>query len=147
MLLRALSPDTALSASYLFGDDTPSYQNTSSRFQKLFATFQDQTMTGLILDFSKSSISKLIEVENSLLTLFGSVERLSGKRGVSSLQNEGEKITFAESAGFSSTLPQSCIRLIKIVGVWDTESEFGLVYKFIRSQPLSTPPFVARNLD
>lgn len=147
MLLRALSPDTALSASYLFGDDTPSYQNTSSRFQKLFATFQDQTMTGLILDFSKSSISKLIEVENSLLTLFGSVERLSGKRGVSSLQNEGEKITFAESVGFSSTLPQSCIRLIKIVGVWDTESEFGLVYKFIRSQPLSTPPFVARNLD
>ncbi len=80
MLLRALSPDSALSASYLFGDDTPSYQNSSSRFQKLFATFQDQTMTGLILDFSNSSISKLIEVENALLTLFASAEKLSGKR-------------------------------------------------------------------
>ena len=147
MLLRALSPDSALSASYLFGDDTPSYQNNSSRFQKLFATFQDQTMTGLILDFSNSSISKLIEVENALLTLFASSEKLSGKRGVSNLQNEREKITFAESDAFSSTLPQSCIRLLKIVGVWDTESEFGLVYKFIRSQPLSNQPFAAHNLD
>lgn len=147
MLLRALSPDTALSASYLFGDDTPSYQNSSSRFQKLFATFQDQTMTGLILDFSKSSISKLIEVENSLLSLFASVGRLNGKKGVSNLQNEAEKITFAESADFSSSLPQPFIRVIKIVGVWNTDSEFGLVYKFIRSQPLSNPPFAVHNLD
>ena len=136
MLLRALSPDTAMSASFLFGDETPSYQNNSSRFQKLFATFEDQTMTGLILDFSNSSISKLVEVEACLLDLFGRTNKLAGKTPLPSLANEGEKISFSESVGFSGAVPPTCIRLLKIVGVWDTEMEYGLVYKFIRTQPL-----------
>ena len=141
MLLRALSPETALSATYLFGDETPSYQSDSSRFQKLFATFEDQTMTGLIIDFSKYSVFKLTEFENSLLILFAAMNKLAGKRGVHNLANESEKITFAENVGFSSTLPLSSVHLLKIVGIWATENEFGLVYKFIRSQPLITQPF------
>ena len=145
MLLRALSPNTALSASFLLGDETPSYQNSASRFQKLFATFEDQTMTGLILDFSNSSISKLVEVETSLLELFGRTNKLVDKIPSPALANEGERITFSESAGFSGAAPPTYIRLLKIVGVWDTEKEYGLVYKFIRSQPLLIPPSVAHN--
>lgn len=143
MLLRALSPDTALSAAFLFGDETPSYQNSSSRFQKLFATFEDQTMTGLILDFSNSSISKLVEVEACLLDLFGRTAKLVGKVPLPALANEGEKITFSEPAGFSGASPPTYIRLLKIVGVWDTEMEYGLVYKFIRSQSLLIPQSAA----
>jgi hypothetical protein len=132
MLVAALNPMDAMSAQLLLGSETPSYQNNDSKFQKIFATFSNLTMTGLIVDFSNNTIQDLSVFEECVLNTIQTNGKRINKRAVPNLMNETEKITFFQEGNCPN-----CYKLLKIVGVWDTQEEFGLVYKFIDSERLA----------
>jgi hypothetical protein len=128
MHLAVLTPAQASSATLLLGAPTNSYQSPGATFSKLFATYPSFTMTGLAIEITDYNHRELVQLEHTLLQAIQDPHRMT-KTPITGIEGH---IASRTRGAHSWSAPEHCAlssALIRIVGVWDTDTEFGLVYK------------------
>jgi hypothetical protein len=128
MHLAVLTPAQASSATLLLGAPTNSYQSPGATFSKLFATYPSFTMTGLAIEITDHNHRELVQLEHTLLRAIQDPHRTT-KTPITGIEGH---IASRTRGAHSWSAPEHCAlpsALIRIVGVWDTDTEFGLVYK------------------
>jgi len=150
MHLAVLTPIQASTATLLLGAPTNSYQSPGATFSKLFATYPSFTMTGLAIEITDHNHCELVQLEQSLLSTIQVPHRLE-KSPITGMDGH---IASRTRGAHSWSTPEQCAlssAIIRIVGVWDTDTEFGLVYKLTPAKDItnlvgSSPATGTRNV-
>jgi len=127
MLLGVLPLDIAFRARLLLGTSSNSYQATGCKFSKLFASFPSCTLSGIVVEVSPELIPKLVDLERHLLSI---ISRF-GRQDKTPSANIAKQIDSYARGGNGVPGWAASHVLVRIVGVWDTDDEYGLVCKII----------------
>lgn len=127
MLLGVLPIDTAFRTRLLLGTSSNSYQATGCKFSKLFASFASFTLSGIVVEVSPELTPKLVDLEHHLLSI---VSRFGRQDKVASYTIARQIESYARGSNGVPGWAASHV-LVRIVGIWDTDDEYGLVCKII----------------
>jgi hypothetical protein len=133
MLLGVLPLETAFRARLILGTPSNSYQATG-QFSKLFASFPSCTLSGIVVEVSPELTPKLVDLEHHLLSV---VSRLGREDKVACATIAKQIDSYARGGNGGPGWAASYV-LVRIVGVWDTDDEYGLVCKIISAGSVSS---------